>query len=112
MGGVIGCLMKFRIKSGRHVGIFVLIFKHRSEIDSLDLDDEPITPPTHNPGFDNFRSILVKRALIVCTSGMLSLTDTTYPYSIHPPPFDVRVPHKNAIRNSVTTGEFVCLWGV
>ena len=47
VGGVIGRLMKFQIKSGRHVGIFVQIFKHRSEIDSLDLDDEPITPPTN-----------------------------------------------------------------
>ena len=42
VGGVIGRLMKIQIDSGRNVGIFVQICKHRSEIDTLDLDDKDV----------------------------------------------------------------------
>ena len=52
-----------------------------------------------------------QRAQTMCTSGMLSLIDAMHPYLIHPPPFDGRVPHNNAIRNSVTTGEFCMFVG-
>ena len=42
VGGVIGRLMKIRIDSERNVGIFVQIFKHRSDIDTLYLDDKDV----------------------------------------------------------------------